>query len=605
VVPASVATEAEENQGDWQTAQRDPQHDGASVVNVSVIMLSRRTALLQWWPREALMHKNIEIVFTPEYSNYKVVVGLVDPVGNTVELHDLKPYTYYQLDLRDRNGQKLYASVNFSTAVLDSKLALNFQPNGFPPVTVRPSEVAIVGIVLCVWASAVYVFFTQWGKIRGLIPYQPQYKYQEPLIEDVEANVSQCHHCDLQIRHVHTFDEMYNLDTSSRDKYRQCNLTKGKINSSFIYLGPRRSCVEDGYSEDGWWADATLNAIRKTKSAEHIGIKPTIIVNSSISEESENDSDEGSGRRGSLAPPSGRFSGGGGGSGGAAELAGVPGDGHEKENLLPNDQRSSIISKDFLNPPVSSDFYGGRMTRSSSRSSNEILPNTPAMVSSSGNIFGRARMVHASKNVFLKSIRKPIPASTQHPSNLYGSSSPVVVSTSPQPLKRYRCAPDPIPRRPIASANPALALANNPQIMENIPQTAALFNRMYKRTTTAPQMCSAGSNGTRLPGKGPRKKGRSTESSTESGHSRHAEMASGMIPLEATAARQRVGSFRSRLKKQQPIMMSEPPTWGGATANPETLLRSLPTSVSSVDFPCNVAVTVHEFIDSNQEICDL
>ena len=82
-------------------------------------------------------------------------------------------------------------------------------------------------------------------------------------------------------------------------------------------------------------------------------------------------------------------------------------------------------------------------------------------------------------------------------------------------------------------------------------------------------------------------------------------MAPGMIPLEATAARQRVGSFRSRLKKQQPIMMSEPPTWGGATANPETLLRSLPTSVSSVDFPCNVAVTVHEFIDSNQEICDL
>jgi hypothetical protein len=24
---------------------------------------------------------------------------------------------------------------------------------------------------------------------------------------------------------------------------------------------------------------------------------------------------------------------------------------------------TSIISKDFLNPPVSSDFYGGRMTR--------------------------------------------------------------------------------------------------------------------------------------------------------------------------------------------------------------------------------------------------
>ena len=55
-------------------------------------------------------------IFCFIFFSYKVVVGLVDPVGNTVELHDLKPYTYYQLDLRDRNGQKLYASVNFSTA---------------------------------------------------------------------------------------------------------------------------------------------------------------------------------------------------------------------------------------------------------------------------------------------------------------------------------------------------------------------------------------------------------------------------------------------------------------------------------------------------------
>jgi hypothetical protein len=47
---------------------------------------------------------------------------------------------------------------------------------------------------------------------------------------------------------------------------------------------------------------------------------------------------------------------------------------------------------------------------------------------------------------YFQSIRKPMPASTQHPSNLYGASSPVVVSTSPQPLKRYRCAPDAIPR---------------------------------------------------------------------------------------------------------------------------------------------------------------
>ncbi len=38
------------------------------LLNVSVTMLNRRTALLQWWPRDAFMHKDIEIVFTPEYS---------------------------------------------------------------------------------------------------------------------------------------------------------------------------------------------------------------------------------------------------------------------------------------------------------------------------------------------------------------------------------------------------------------------------------------------------------------------------------------------------------------------------------------------------------
>ena len=43
-------------------------NEAVSLVNVSVIMLNRRTALLQWWPRNALIHKDIEIVFTPEFS---------------------------------------------------------------------------------------------------------------------------------------------------------------------------------------------------------------------------------------------------------------------------------------------------------------------------------------------------------------------------------------------------------------------------------------------------------------------------------------------------------------------------------------------------------
>ena len=57
----------------------------------------------------------IQHKYTPFFS-YKVVIGLIDPVGNSVELHDLKPYTYYQLDLRDRTKKILFARISFSTA---------------------------------------------------------------------------------------------------------------------------------------------------------------------------------------------------------------------------------------------------------------------------------------------------------------------------------------------------------------------------------------------------------------------------------------------------------------------------------------------------------
>ena len=39
----------------------------------------------------------------------------------------------------------------------------------------------------------------------------------------------------------------------------------------YIYFSVNDGC--------GWWADVSQSALRKVKSAEHIGIPPTIIVN--------------------------------------------------------------------------------------------------------------------------------------------------------------------------------------------------------------------------------------------------------------------------------------------------------------------------------------
>uniref|UniRef100_A0A1B6LXF8 Fibronectin type III domain-containing protein n=1 Tax=Graphocephala atropunctata TaxID=36148 RepID=A0A1B6LXF8_9HEMI len=55
---------------------------------------------------------------------------------------------------------------------------------GVPPLTnmppayiqVRGVEVAIVVLVLMVWVAAIILFFNRWGKIRMLLPYQPDYK---------------------------------------------------------------------------------------------------------------------------------------------------------------------------------------------------------------------------------------------------------------------------------------------------------------------------------------------------------------------------------------------------------------------------------------------
>ncbi|XP_046649896.1 uncharacterized protein LOC124341045 isoform X2 [Daphnia pulicaria] len=59
----------------------------------------------------------------------------------------------------------------------------------FPPtansagvVYVRGEEVGIVILVLIVWVAAVALFFHRWGKIRMLLPYQPVFKEEEPVI---------------------------------------------------------------------------------------------------------------------------------------------------------------------------------------------------------------------------------------------------------------------------------------------------------------------------------------------------------------------------------------------------------------------------------------
>lgn len=45
----------------------------------------------------------------------------------------------------------------------------------------RGVEVGLVLLALVVWIIAIALFFHRWGKIRMLLPYQPDYKTQQSL----------------------------------------------------------------------------------------------------------------------------------------------------------------------------------------------------------------------------------------------------------------------------------------------------------------------------------------------------------------------------------------------------------------------------------------
>lgn len=46
-------------------------------------------------------------------------------------------------------------------------------------IQIRGVEIGIVVLVLIVWIGAIALFFNRWGKIRMLLPYQPDYKQEQ------------------------------------------------------------------------------------------------------------------------------------------------------------------------------------------------------------------------------------------------------------------------------------------------------------------------------------------------------------------------------------------------------------------------------------------
>lgn len=571
-------------------------------INVTLVMLSRKSAKLIWTPAGAFLGRDFEIVFTPEDSNYKVVISLSDPVENFVHLQDLRPYTHYHLIVRSRNAitgeAQLHVTLNFSTSVMSPNEIVIPPPLEFSRV--QADEVFIVILVLIVWAGAVYVFFNQWGKIRGIIPYQPafrKYDVDQVDVDDVASLIPPgCHQCETRQFHVCHRAKTFDGIMASNPEYwlhRRNNSTLG-INCDIYYNDP------NGF---GLIGAGDLN-LRKTKSAESVLCHPypRIIVNESFDhmamerqqvreqDELQSDGSEESDEEQGLLnsdPEMDRAS-----LGREKRVLGQ----RKRSHTRTESQKSQKEPRHLLEPPTTLKYRP-----SSPISGESTQPNSPGCLSPSAQThrksmmdivspFIQQRPTHStvlehSKRAFLQSIRSSSVAATSPPAVIlsnYGTSvdscplSPTMmkgsgflaegpVNTNPNPAMAYYPPPSP---RIMSRAFPQNIRRQTSLVENTIPLTTTLVNRMCKKNQ--PRVSNNLSwGGTAQPPPIPSQSTRRQDQdyyrrkhfhySSESGESvKSAVFHPTVSSYYAQSRKQRMGSFRSRrLQKQHPIHLSD------------------------------------------------
>ncbi|KPJ20140.1 Fibronectin type III domain-containing protein 5 [Papilio machaon] len=156
--------------------------------NITVTFLNPTTVRVSWSTSADLVEK-YDVTYKP--SDARVVLEVA---GNSdaVILSGLEADTQYQVTVAALWGGHKYRSrpIVFRTlepprtspqeggpATPRSAVSPPDPSPTFP--TIRGVEIGIVVLVLIVWIGAIALFFNRWGKIRMLLPYQPDYKQEQ------------------------------------------------------------------------------------------------------------------------------------------------------------------------------------------------------------------------------------------------------------------------------------------------------------------------------------------------------------------------------------------------------------------------------------------
>ncbi|XP_071856875.1 uncharacterized protein isoform X2 [Bombus fervidus] len=165
--------------------------------NITVMFLNPTSVRVSWSTSQVEQVEKYDVMYKPTDARIMVSYRVVTEVaGNSeaVTLSGLRADTQYQLVVtavragkRFRSRPIVFRTLEPPRTSFPPEQAITGGPLPPPPpssqqpqpyIQVRGVEVGIVVLVLIFWAGAIALFFNRWGKIRMLLPYQPDYKEQ-------------------------------------------------------------------------------------------------------------------------------------------------------------------------------------------------------------------------------------------------------------------------------------------------------------------------------------------------------------------------------------------------------------------------------------------
>ncbi|XP_032456023.1 uncharacterized protein LOC100679723 isoform X12 [Nasonia vitripennis] len=278
--------------------------------NITVMFLNPTSVRVSWSTSQVEQVEKYDVTYKPtdarsHNSSYRVV-AVVAGNSEAVTLSNLRADTQYQLVVTAvKSGKKLRSrpivfrtlepprtSPQQDSAVTGGPLPPPPPSSAHQPQTyiqIRGVEVGIVVLVLIVWVGAIALFFNRWGKIRMLLPYQPDYKEQLKVPGTgvcASANAAYTHSSSQHAcsQHLHWSNHHVDSVDSGGGGINWPKTTRPRVNSAIDVAG---FLSQEFLRRHG----STSRLCRKVRSADNLPLASSNRQNSDPREDGSTDGD--------------------------------------------------------------------------------------------------------------------------------------------------------------------------------------------------------------------------------------------------------------------------------------------------------------------------